>query len=44
MHPAIDAITEAARSGTIGDGIIFVVDLGECIRIRTGETGGDAIG
>ena len=44
VHPAIDAITEAARSGTIGDGVIFVVDLGECIRIRTGETGHDAIG
>jgi nitrogen regulatory protein P-II 1 len=44
VHPAIDAITEAARTGTIGDGVIFVVDLGECIRIRTGETGHDAIG
>ena len=40
----IDAIIEGARTGTIGDGKIFVMDLSDCIRIRTGERGGDAIG
>jgi nitrogen regulatory protein P-II 2 len=40
----IDAIIEGARTGQIGDGKIFVVDLPECIRIRTGERGGEAIG
>jgi len=33
-----------ARTGQIGDGEIFIPDLAECIRIRTGETGGVAIG
>ena len=41
---AIDAICEGARTGQIGDGKIFVLDLSQCIRIRTGETGGAAIG
>ena len=40
----IDAIIEGARTGQIGDGKIFVLDLPDCIRIRTGERGGDAIG
>lgn len=40
----IEAITAAARTGNIGDGKIFVVNLEQCIRIRTGETGHDAIG
>jgi len=40
----IKAISEGAHSGQIGDGKIFVLDLGECIRIRTGERGGEAIG
>lgn len=40
----IDAITEGARTDTIGDGKIFVVDLSECIRIRTGQRGSEAIG
>jgi nitrogen regulatory protein P-II 2 len=40
----IDAIIKAARTGKIGDGKIFVTDLVECIRIRTGERGGEAIG
>ncbi len=40
----IDAIIAGARTGEIGDGKIFVLDLGECIRIRTGETGREAIG
>lgn len=44
VQKAIDAIVSSARTGTIGDGKIFVVDLGQCIRIRTGETGEVAIG
>ena len=40
----IDAIVKAAHTGKIGDGKIFVLDLPQCIRIRTGETGGEAIG
>ena len=39
----IDAITSAARTGKIGDGKIFVFDLEQAIRIRTGETGADAL-
>lgn len=39
----IDAITKAAHTGKIGDGKIFVASLTEVIRIRTGETGTDAI-
>jgi nitrogen regulatory protein P-II 1 len=41
---AIEAITKGARTGSIGDGKIFVLDLNECIRIRTGETAKVAIG
>lgn len=41
---AIEAISGAARTGQIGDGKIFVISLDDCIRIRTGETGNDAIG
>jgi nitrogen regulatory protein P-II 1 len=44
VEPTIDAIIEGAKTGNIGDGKIFVLDLGECIRIRTNETGGKAIG
>lgn len=40
----IDAVIAGARTGRIGDGKIFVLDLGQCVRIRTGETGHDAIG
>jgi nitrogen regulatory protein P-II 2 len=40
----IEAIIAGARTGTIGDGKIFVTDLSDCIRIRTGERGGAAIG
>jgi nitrogen regulatory protein P-II 1 len=40
----VDAIIAGARTGQIGDGKIFVVDLHECIRIRTGDRGSDAIG
>lgn len=43
VKPTVDAIIKGAKTGNIGDGKIFVVDLGECIRIRTGETGGSAI-
>jgi len=41
---AVDAITRGARTGNIGDGKIFILDLEECVRIRTGETGSVAIG
>lgn len=44
LQPAIEAISTAARTGKVGDGKIFVLDLSECVRIRTGETGGVAIG
>ena len=44
VQPTIEAIIEGARTGEIGDGKIFIIDLVECIRIRTGETGGAAIG
>lgn len=40
---AVDAITNAARTGRVGDGKIFITKLIEVIRIRTGETGEDAI-
>lgn len=44
VKPAVDAITAAAKTGSVGDGKIFVLDLGQCMRIRTGETGATAIG
>ena len=44
VDATVEAIIKGARTGTIGDGKIFVTDLGQCIRIRTGETGHDAIG
>ncbi len=44
VKSAIEAITKGARTGSIGDGKIFVLDLAECIRIRTGETSKVAIG
>lgn len=44
VKPTVDAIIKGARTGQIGDGKIFILDLAECIRIRTGETGGPAIG
>jgi len=44
VKPTIEAITGGARTGQVGDGKIFVLDLEECLRIRTGETGGAAIG
>jgi nitrogen regulatory protein PII len=39
----IEAIRSAAETGHIGDGKIFVLDLSETLRIRTGETGNDAL-
>ena len=43
MESAIDAIVRSARTGKIGDGKVFVFDLEQVIRIRTGETGADAL-
>ena len=43
LQPALEAIQTAARTGKIGDGKIFVVNLEQAIRIRTGETDTDAI-
>ena len=43
VDQVIDAIQGAARTGKIGDGKIFVSDLNQVIRIRTGETGNDAL-
>ncbi len=42
--PTIKAIIKGAQTGEVGDGKIFVLDLGECIRIRTEERGEPAIG
>lgn len=44
VEKTVDAIIGSARTGQIGDGKIFVMDLVDCIRIRTGERGGKAIG
>ena len=44
VEPTIEAIIKGAKTGTIGDGKIFVLPLEECVRIRTGERGHDAIG
>ena len=46
LEPTIDAIIKGGRtgkSGEVGDGKIFVLPLDDCIRIRTGERGGEAI-
>ncbi|MFC7047688.1 P-II family nitrogen regulator [Emcibacter nanhaiensis] len=43
VDKAIEAVRQAAYSGRIGDGKIFVVDLLQAMRIRTGETGEDAL-
>jgi nitrogen regulatory protein P-II 1 len=43
LEAAVEAIQKAARTGRIGDGKIFVLTVDEVIRIRTGETGTDAI-
>lgn len=44
VKQTIAAIIDGARTGNIGDGKIFVLDLEACVRIRTGETDGVAIG
>jgi nitrogen regulatory protein P-II 1 len=44
VEQTVNAIIEGAKTGQIGDGKIFVLDLAECIRIRTGERGQKAIG
>jgi len=44
LKQTIEAITGGARTGNVGDGKIFVLDLKEVLRIRTGETGSVAIG
>lgn len=43
VEKAVEAVTSVARTGQIGDGKIFVTSLEEVIRIRTGETGAEAI-
>lgn len=43
VEQAVESITKAAQTGKIGDGKIFITTLDEIIRIRTGETGGDAV-
>ena len=43
VERAIEAITAAARTGKVGDGKIFVTDLGQALRIRTGEVGDNAL-
>ena len=44
VEKTVGAIVKGARTGEIGDGKIFVTDMAECIRIRTGEKGDDAVG
>ena len=44
VEQTLEAIIAGARTGQIGDGKIFVTDLSECVRIRTGERGKAAIG
>ena len=43
VDQVIEAISKAANTGKIGDGKIFVVDLGQAVRIRTGESGNEAL-
>ncbi|WP_047238928.1 P-II family nitrogen regulator [Chromobacterium subtsugae] len=43
LDQVVEAIEKSARTGKIGDGKIFVYDLEQVIRIRTGETGADAV-
>ena len=44
LKATLEAIAGAAHTGNVGDGKIFVLDLEDCLRIRTGETGSVAIG
>ncbi|MEX2615618.1 MAG: P-II family nitrogen regulator [Alphaproteobacteria bacterium] len=43
VEQVVEAIQNAARTGKIGDGKVFVYDMGRAVRIRTGETGEDAL-
>lgn len=43
VHEVIEAVSEAAKTGKVGDGKIFVLPVEEVVRIRTGETGPEAI-
>ena len=43
LEAASNAIIEAARTGSIGDGKVFVSDIGQAVRIRTGEIGDEAL-
>ena len=43
VNPAVAAVVKAAKTGKIGDGKIFIFDLEQAIRIRTGESGKDAL-
>ena len=43
VEQVIEAITNVARTGKIGDGKLYVTDLGQAVRIRTGETGVEAV-
>ncbi|WP_439135916.1 P-II family nitrogen regulator [Pseudomaricurvus sp.] len=43
VDQAVEAITKAAQTGKIGDGKIFITTIDEIIRIRTGETGSEAV-
>ncbi|MFA9477559.1 P-II family nitrogen regulator [Phycisphaerales bacterium AB-hyl4] len=43
LDKALDAIVEAARTGSVGDGKLFVYELGKVVRIRTGESDNDAL-
>jgi len=42
-HKVVDAIVGAAQTGKIGDGKIFILPMEECVRIRTGEKGDEAL-
>jgi len=44
VDTTVEAVISGARSGKIGDGKIFITELVDCIRIRTGEKGDEAIG
>ncbi len=43
VEQVIEAVTKAARTGKIGDGKIFVTPVDQAVRIRTGETGEEAV-
>lgn len=43
LNRIVSAVMRVARTGQVGDGKIFVTELSQCIRIRTGETGKDAV-